>query len=227
MTTILCGLPAFQPMHQPGFPAPAAGDKSSIAVLSPRLDLSESPSSLQAVGFLARIQADRGRYCPVQIAGLSRQGCFWESSQRLSGEGLISVQIPVAGHSYEYAFAYVLGTRPAFRRAAQTRLRENRYGPCSRTRVTPILGLPMRIRPGEFFRRPKSNMMRAGGLRWSRLSYKKRLRCLLMATGLVTRRRVEMLSCGYKSRWPSNKLRLLRVSTTSPSCSWLLGYCRQ
>jgi hypothetical protein len=27
MTTILCGLPAFQPMHQPGFPAPAAGDK--------------------------------------------------------------------------------------------------------------------------------------------------------------------------------------------------------
>ena len=27
MTTILCGLPAFQPMHQPGFPAPDAGDK--------------------------------------------------------------------------------------------------------------------------------------------------------------------------------------------------------
>ena len=33
MTTILCGLPAFQPMHQPGFPAPDAGDKKFRLIL--------------------------------------------------------------------------------------------------------------------------------------------------------------------------------------------------
>ena len=33
MTTILCGLPAFQPMHQPGFPALDAGDKKFRLIL--------------------------------------------------------------------------------------------------------------------------------------------------------------------------------------------------